>query len=249
LANHVVAVSEKIKSEIVRIGGATENGVTVVPNGVNIDHFSRENFGTDHTQEGLVIFTGNLAPYQGIDLLLKAMVELRRRRPDARLRIVTEDTADWPAAMARELGVAEGVELVRKGFDEVPGELANARVAVSPRIDCDGVPQKILNYMAAGKATVAFEGSARHIKDGLNGLIVPNGDVGALAHAILKLLDAPREAEKMGRIARDFVRQELSWTHTAVQIEQVYSKVVTTRDNDAIGESAYSWIETENGFR
>jgi glycosyltransferase involved in cell wall biosynthesis len=249
LADHVVAVSEKIQSKIVRIGAATKDSVTVVPNGAEIDRFFDINAATVPSIDGLIVFTGNLASYQGIDLLLQAMVLLRRERPNARLRIVTQDASNWPAVMARDLGISEGVELAREGFDEVPGELSKACVAVSPRIDCDGVPQKILNYMAAGKATVAFAGSARHIENGVNGLIVPNGDTRAFAHAIRRLLDSPAEAEKMGRNARHRVQQELSWTRSAAQIEHVYSKVVSNPTSIPVGGPTPSWVEPEKETR
>ena len=128
--------------------------------------------------------------------------------------------------MAGKLGIAEHVELIRAGFDCVPGELRRAILAVSPRTDCDGVPQKILNYMASGRPVVAFAGSARHIEHEVNGLVVPNGDVEAMAKAIVRLLAAPDEARRRGEAGRRLVQERLSWNHTAEQVEAVYQRVV-----------------------
>ena len=62
--------------------------------------------------------------------------------------------------LARELRVRESIELVPGAFEGLPAIMANANLAVSPRVDCDGIPLKILNYMAARKPVLAFKGSA-----------------------------------------------------------------------------------------
>ena len=60
-----------------------------------------------------------------------------------------------------------------------------------PRVECPGLPQKLLNYMAAGKAIVSFAGSAKLLEHEVTGLIVPNRDIAAFAKAIVRLSDDP----------------------------------------------------------
>src|SRR5439155_707672 len=81
--------------------------------------------------------------------------------------------------------VGPGVEIVRAAsYDEVRARLDAADVAVSPRTERSGFPMKLLNYMAAGKAIVASAGSAKGLRDGVSGRVVPDGDEGAFAAAV-----------------------------------------------------------------
>ena len=49
-------------------------------------------------------------------------------------------------------------------------------IALNPRVDCDGLPVKLLNYMATGRAIVSFAGSAEILEHEQTGLVVPSGD-------------------------------------------------------------------------
>ena len=53
----------------------------------------------------ILIFTGHLAAYQGIDLILEAFALLRQRRTDVLIRIVTNDDFRPNAPIARKLGI------------------------------------------------------------------------------------------------------------------------------------------------
>ena len=219
-ANRVIAVSETIRDRLVSIRAVRADHVHVIPNGVDPEKFAAAPPGPRHGET--VIFTGNLSPYQGVDLLLEAFAELRRHRPRARLQIVTEsDFAPYEAETLR-LAIRDAVDVCRVPFAMVPPLLAAADVAVSPRVTCDGIPQKLLNYMAAGKPIVAFEGSAVHLQHEVTGLRVPDRDIKAMAAAIRRLLDDRTLADRLAAAARDQVRREFSWDSAAERVEQVY---------------------------
>ena len=92
---------------------------------------------------------------------------------------------------------------------------------------CDGIPQKLLNYMAAGKGIVCSAGSAKLLgNDGQTGVIVPNGDVKAFAAAIVKLAADPALRASLGSAAREYVERNYSWDQAAERLERVYQKVV-----------------------
>jgi glycosyltransferase involved in cell wall biosynthesis len=93
---------------------------------------------------------------------------------------------------------------------------------VNPRVECDGIPQKLLNYMAAGKPIVSFAGSAKHLVDGELGLVVPDRDTVSFARAIDRLLEDPDLAGRLGAAAGHFVRSTLSWEAAASRLEAVY---------------------------
>ena len=121
------------------------------------------------------------------------------------------------------------MEVVRSGFDSLPARLDEADVLVNPRMDCDGIPQKLLNYMAAGKPIVSFAGSAHILDHERTGLIVPDADIGGFADAILRLLQAPEFARTLGAAARRDVEETYSWQGVARKVESVYAATIERR--------------------
>ena len=226
-ADYTIAVSSEIESTLVRMQAVASDRIEVIANGVNLTPFELvPPCGERSGKPRIVIFTGNLAAYQGIDLMLRAFAQLRQQRQDVKLRIVTERSFDDYEALAQELGVRESIEVVRAGFDLVPAQLAQADIALNPRTECAGMPQKLLNYMASGKAIVSFAGSAKHVVHDVNGWVVPDGDVAAFAAATASLLDDAASCKRLGDNARRYVHEERSWNRTAASTESVYRRLL-----------------------
>jgi glycosyltransferase involved in cell wall biosynthesis len=111
-------------------------------------------------------------------------------------------------------------------FPQQPALLAAAAVAVNPRVRCDGIPQKLLNYMAAGMPIATFEGSAGPVRHEVTGLRVPNGDIDAMADAVERLLTDRPLARRLGDTAREQARRHFSWAQVAERVEQVYRDLI-----------------------
>jgi glycosyltransferase involved in cell wall biosynthesis len=223
-ANRIVAVSREIAE---KLSANSTNGstVSVIGNGLELDHFMacRWDPKPRDGKRSIAIFTGNLAGYQGIELMLQAFALLRQRRDDILLRIVTDDDFGRYASLVRELGIEQDLEVARADFASLPRELASASVAINPRLAMDGVPQKLLNYMAVGVPIVSFAGSARNLKNNENGLIVPDGDTRALADAIDVLLNDRETAIRIGRAARCDAERAGTWLNAGRKIEEVFA--------------------------
>ena len=224
LATRVIAVSEEIRRGFEEHSPELTGRITVIPNGVELDTFDISPVPAV-TGSNTLIYTGNMAAYQGIDLMLRAFAALRGKRQDVRLEIVAESGFAQYEPLALELGVRDSIDLVPLSFNDVPKRLAAATVALNPRTQCGGVPQKLLNYMAAGRPIVSFAGSAKHLRHGEDGWVVANDDVGGFANAIDHLLDDRSLARIMGENAREHVRAERSWESVGERIEQVFRDV------------------------
>ncbi|HBU27644.1 TPA: glycosyl transferase, partial [Candidatus Uhrbacteria bacterium] len=72
-------------------------------------------------------------------------------------------------------------------------------------------------------------GVRRVVADKQTGLLVPPKDVGALATAIVWMLDHKAEREEMGRRARERVEQFFTWERHASQLEEDYREIQTTK--------------------
>jgi glycosyltransferase involved in cell wall biosynthesis len=223
-ADRIIAVSETIRDTLVGLGAVQPQHLHLIPNGVEYHRFPVELRITP--DERTVIFTGNLAAYQGVDLLLKAFATLHRRRRDVRLLIVSDSPFAPFEALAEQLGIRNSIDVLRASFAQQPALMAGAAIAVNPRVQCDGIPQKLLNYMAAGMPIVTFEGSAGPVRHEVTGLRVRNGDTAAMADAMELLLSNPAVARKLGETAREQARRDFSWAQVAARVEQVYREVI-----------------------
>jgi glycosyltransferase involved in cell wall biosynthesis len=175
-----------------------------------------------HLGDGpLAISTGNLDAYQGLNDLLRAFARVRCAVPDAELIIASHATQSDIDRRAIDLS-GDGVRFIHvHSFDEAAELLAVSHVAVCPRPACLGYPIKLLNYMSAAKAIVCAAGSARNIIHLDNGYIYADGDVGALATGLTRLLSDRALAGRLGRNA-GVTAQHFQWKTLAESFESLY---------------------------
>ena len=155
---------------------------------------------------GLLVYIGRLADKKGVDVLIDAAA----RVPSARVEVIG-DGPDREALVARaeRLGVAHRVQFRGKlPKHGVFAALARAQAVVIPsRVgaggDMEGTPVVLCEAMAAGVPVVASDlgGLGECIDDGVNGLLVPPGDVDGLAAMLAKVVDGSIELGALGDAA------------------------------------------------
>lgn len=160
-----------------------------------------------------VVTVARLHPDKGLDLLIDALVEVRRRVPTARVRIVGapqegfEQLSGELLERAATVGVGDAVDLV--GFVDDPSAIVRtARCYVQPaRERTEILPLSILEAMAAGAPVVATDvGGVRDVVDHeRTGLLVAPEDVGALAAAIGRVLEDDGLADRLRTAAHALV--------------------------------------------
>lgn len=229
--DHITAVSEDLYKFLVN-KGIPSNRITIVPAGVNLEMFenkdpdlmrARYNIG----KRPLIVYTGTLDIFQRIDLLLKAMRIVIDNIPNAVLLIVgniinTSDLAQHKK-LAAEIGLDKNVIFTDEvPLEEIPYFLASADVAVLSRPYCPGFPVKLLNYMAAGKAIVTFEGSAKGLKNMFNAIVIKNNDWEEFGKGIIKPLLDRRLAIELGENARKTIHGNYDWPSLTKKIEKIY---------------------------
>ncbi len=227
-ADHIACVTPHLRDRLIFEAGVDERHVSVVKSGVELEHF--EPIATpascDESCQPILAYSGNLSAYQGIDLMLNIMAEVVRFRHDVRLRIITDASFAPYQEKVAWLGLTNHIELVGGGYRALPQHLTAASVALNPRPTCEGLPQKMLNYMAASKAIVTFAGSASGLTHGENGWLVQDGDIHGFAQAILTLLDDPEYAAGLGINAKRYAAEHYTWDTAAEQLEQIYATLL-----------------------
>lgn len=181
--------------------------------------------------EPIALFFGTWTTYKGIDVLIDAFALVKAEMPTARLIVAGAISADVDATDLLARAAANGVE-ARPGYcamDEVPGLIESARVVVTPyiRASASGVAHLAYTFGRPVIGTTVGDLPAA-IEDGVTGLLVPPNDVPKLAAAILRLLQDPELAARLGDAGQTAVQR--SWTVAAASISDAVT-VATKRVN------------------
>lgn len=171
----------------------------------------------------VVVFLGVLTAYQGVDDLLAAWPVVVAAVPDAHLLLMGYPNEDRYRQEVIRQGLAASVTVTgRVDYREAPRYLDLGMVAVSPKRSTTEANGKLLNYMACGLPTVAYDGPVSRECLGDAGVYVPVGDTAGLAAACAALLTDPAERARRGAALRERAVAEFGWPALAVRLIDVY---------------------------
>ncbi len=175
----------------------------------------------------LIVYLGLLAEYQGTTHLLQAMQRIREMRPDVYLLLMGFPGVDYYQQQAAALGVSDRVVFTgRVLYEDAPQYIALGEVAVAPKLSLTESAGKLLNYMAAGLPTVAYDTAVAREYLGPSGRFAVRGDVDSLLEQLLLLLDHPTEARALGERLRQRAVEHFEWQHAGMQIVDAYRSLV-----------------------
>jgi len=216
-----------------RFLGRYKDKIVVIPNGINLSDFDipyskeecRDKLGLP-LDEKVVLFLGNLSPYKGPDVLVKAMPNVIRDVPNAKLIFAGRGMMKKELELlSNDLGIEENVRFV--GFVDDNLKLFYYKAAdifvLPSTMKTECYPLAILEAMACSLPIVASNmgGIPDAVKSGDNGFLVPPKDSEALAEAIIYLLENEDIRERMGRNGRERV-ERYSWERIAKETERIY---------------------------
>jgi glycosyltransferase involved in cell wall biosynthesis len=179
---------------------------------------------------GDIVYAGRLSAEKGLDVLIDAFGRVAAAHPDARLRLagsgpeerrLRERAARLPAGRVVFEGVLdeEGVrELIRGG---------RAVCAPSTRVT-EGAPLITIEAMLMGRPVVVTESPAflDLLDGGKLGMVVPIGDVDALAKALGRLLADPAAARRLGDAALAAARERHTPARAVADMHAVYQEAM-----------------------
>lgn len=183
-------------------------------------------------EASLIVYLGLLAEYQGTDLLLQAMQQIRVERPDTYLLLMGFPGVDIYRSMAQQLGVADRVIFTgRIPYEEAPSYLRLGDIAVAPKLSLTEGAGKLLNYMALGLATVAFDTPVAREYLGACGVYAERGSAASLADKLIGLLEDEDRRQQLGRQLRQRAVEQYDWDRAAVKIVDVYREMLGIPQN------------------
>jgi starch synthase len=176
-----------------------------------------------------VVFSGSFRPWHGVHVVEAAARLLSERRDLYFVLVGGPSSGEGEGFRGRRLGAV--------AYESMPEIVASADVGVAPydssrlkqlRLGFYWSPLKIFEYMASGLPTVTITRPplTEIVREGQEGLHVPEGDPRALARALIELAEDPSLRARMGASARARVVERYSWERHCAQIEGVLRRIV-----------------------
>lgn len=231
-ADRVIAVSAKMRDDILAHFRVPPERVVVIHNGIDPSRFVRtkqrdalERYGV---RSPYVLFVGRITDQKGIFHLLDAAPRLPRN-VQVVLCASAPDTPEIEERLRRAVAERPGVVWIN---EMVPVEVVTQLYSHAAAFACPSVyePFGIINLeaMACGTPVVASAvgGILEVVEDGITGYLVPPARPDALAEALRRFIDNPELGRHMGEEGRRRVEQHFSWASIAERTEQVYAVAI-----------------------
>jgi len=238
-SDRIVSVTPQIATYLTQYFHCQPDKVKVIGNGVNTKRFhpiydetslwiERKRLGI--TKEDIVIvFVGNLAPWQGVNILIESAFQLLVNNENLKFLIVGEGfLRDFLEKRVSDSKYEK--KFIFTGmiqYEDIPVLINLADICVAPFISrrnrTTGVsPIKVFEYMACGKPVISsrIEGLEFIEEEGAGRLIEPE-DVTGLEKALYDLIKDLQKRMGMGQKGLQIARERFSWESMVIKIEEV----------------------------
>lgn len=233
----LIGLTEAERRDHLERGVGSPERFAVIPSGIDLERFRRAReprVGPEllGCPPGSIVVgsIGWLTNVKGHRVLVDAAAAVKRACPA--LHVVLIGSGDQREALerqARELGISDAVHLLGHRED-VERCLAGFDCFVLPSFN-EGMGRALVEAMASGLPVIASRvgGIPALIDDGINGLLVPAGDSGALAHAISLVIRDPERAVQLGRRAKAGIGSTFGIQAMVHAVEAVYREAAGIR--------------------
>jgi glycosyltransferase involved in cell wall biosynthesis len=234
-ADRIIVVTSRLKELLHNDYKIPEDKIVVIENGANTELFkpldpaeAREKLNLSQDRD-YVCFVGSLSRWQGVEYLIEAMPFMLDKCPNTQLLIVGDgQTKEQLIGLAEQLGLSDKVIFTGMvPYRTVPLYINASDVCATPFVKARGErsgvsPLKLCEYLACQKPVVASKlGGLAMLEQSSAGVLVEPEDPGALAKAIIGLLQDPGLRKRMGENGREYVVKNRSWESVAGRVAEV----------------------------
>jgi glycosyltransferase involved in cell wall biosynthesis len=230
-ADVVLATNESVRQIALARGKKAPEKVFVVRTAPKISTVETSpDLALKKNRKFLVGYVGVMGDADGVNYLVDAVAYLVHRLGRKDVQFLLMGTGPEHARLVKqrdEAGLQEYVDL--------PGRVSNEFLFTALRtmdlgVSCDPINpynhhctmNKVLEYMACGKAQVMFDLKEGRESAGEAACYVAENSAARLAEAISKLLDDPAARERMGKLGEERVRTQLNWERSVEQLAKAY---------------------------
>ena len=234
-ADRIITSSSAGTTELVTTWGVQPQIVTPLIDGVDTDVFcpgpqqaGREALGIP-SDTFVVAYLGILSRYQGTDLLLDCIEQLKHEGIKAFFLIMGFPDERYRAE-ARTRGLSDVICFTGKvAYNDAPLMLSAADIAVTPKLSPTEANGKIFNYMACGLPVVAFDTPVNREVLGDTGIYARYGDASDLAAKIATLATDSESRAGLSEQVRDKALREHSWGSRGKLLFEIYRTMLPDR--------------------
>jgi phosphatidyl-myo-inositol alpha-mannosyltransferase len=213
----------------------------IIPCGIDLNRFKPMDKGTDtrsldpsiprSSRPLTILFVGRLDARKGIEVLLRALPAVKKAVPGVRLTVVGRGPMESRARqLSEELGISAVVDFLGTADPEdLPRYYASCDVYCAPGLGGETLGIVLLEAMASGAPVVAsrIPGYDETIRDGIDGILVPPADPGALSSALVSILT--HESQRRFMVAAGLERaQAYAWPKVAQHTLEFYHELIGT---------------------
>ncbi len=239
MTDGAVAVSDPIRQACLGRAGFQSELVRTIPGAVDPDWFLpcppkselAKRLGLNGTGS-LIGIVSRLAPDRGHVALLEAFAHVRKEIPGTKLLIVGKgEHAPEVRLKLRMLGLIGDVIMTDYWEEDIRDALALMDIFVLLSPGSGGAGRALLEAMAMELPSVVADcgGLSEIVVEGESGVVVPLGEVSALAKAIIELLRDPERAKRMGTAARQRVKENYPLDLLVERTEEWYLELIERR--------------------
>ncbi len=237
-ADRVIVNAEPLAGFMAQRRSVPTNKIVTIHNGVDCGRFGRDESKAAAIRAALDIpwdapvmgMIGSFGPDKRWDVFLEAAAIVAARKPEIHILCVGDGPLRSPAEeQSRKLALQGKVHFLGNRSD-VP-DLMAAMDVVALTSDHEGMPNVVLEAMAAGRPVVATAvgGTTEIIVDGRTGFLVPPGRPEAVAKRCLELLGDSGLRSQMGLGAREHAVESFSYKACVDRTMQVYDEVLAQK--------------------
>ncbi len=233
LADIIIANSEATKNTLLKNAPWLNPArIKVIYNGINIEEYDESKTKDLRNELGipenipLIGFVGRLSIQKGIEYLLKAFLEVKRRSNAHLLIAGVGELEEYIKNFISQNNLEDSVHLL--GFrDDTNNIMRTTDLLILPSL-WEGFGIVLIEAMAAGRACITTQISSMPeiVKNNISGIIVPPKDSNSLAEACLKIISDKDLANKMGLEGKRLVKEKFGIGKMIDNYEEVFSELL-----------------------
>ncbi|MCK4589174.1 MAG: glycosyltransferase family 4 protein [Nanoarchaeota archaeon] len=205
--DYYITVSDFVKSQVIKSGIDWDRVKTI-----KVQKPDWEPIDLSDPNKIMVFTAGALTKFKGFDYLIKAFRKVVEQYSNVQLRIAGDGSEKRKLiALIKRLKLSENVILLGKiSYDKVREEYAKSSFVICPSIGPESLSRIIFEAFAMKKTIIATDvgGSSELVISNKTGLLIEPYNEEGMARAIIKLIEKPTLAEKMGKIGCVLINKE-----------------------------------------
>ncbi|MGQ9678478.1 MAG: glycosyltransferase family 4 protein [bacterium] len=175
----------------------------IIPSGIDLNHFHPTDYRQRQNRDPTILFLGRLDKRKGIDVLLQALPLIKKSIPNIRLTVVGTGVMEQRChQLIQHLGLSQVVQMHGPvHHKDIPLYYQNCDVYCSPALGGETQGVVLLEALACGIPVVASDipGYDETIKNGVDGILFPPGDIKALSESLIQLISNDELKNKLIR--------------------------------------------------